>query len=266
MSEDRTIAPSRRRIEQAREAGQVAQSRELTAAAAMAATTAAWSIWFEPLSEALVGILRGPFGSALPLSPDIGVIVEHAAWAAWSVAGPMAGLLGSGIVAALLAQQIQVGGLFVPGLAMPDTRRLGVLGGGGSDRSLGARLQPSMAQAVRLAAAVAVVWLTLRGQWPGLVTALERPWPSWLPAAGAVVQSVMGRLAAVLLIAGLADLALQWRQWHTRMQSTPEEHRQEQRTQDGDPATRSRRRGAARRLRAGGPSAAVAGIEARENV
>jgi flagellar biosynthetic protein FlhB len=103
-------------------------------------------------------------------------------------------------------------------------------------------------QVARFLLVGAVLVLTLRGAWPGLMAALEQPWPGWLGSAGVVVRQAMGRVAVALLVAGVVDYGLQWRKWRMRLSSTPQEHREEQKALEGDPGGRSRRRRTAKAM------------------
>ena len=59
-AEDRTQGPSKQRLQQAREHGQVAHSPELTAAVGLLAATLLLIWWGDDLAAALIGLLREP--------------------------------------------------------------------------------------------------------------------------------------------------------------------------------------------------------------
>ncbi len=61
-------------------------------------------------------------------------------------------------------------------------------------------------------------------------------------AAGTLLHDLTGPLALTCLALGVADFALQWRRHENQLRMTPDQHREEQRSSDGDPALRSRRR------------------------
>ena len=97
--EDRTEAPTPRRLEKAREEGQVALSRELVAFATLGLGAIAAIVALPPLGARMLGTLRGVLEHAHRLEPHR---------AAWEVAGSailtvaaVAGLVMAGAVAAV---------------------------------------------------------------------------------------------------------------------------------------------------------------------
>lgn len=268
MSGERSVAPSRRRIEQARAAGQVAHSRELTAAAALGLALLVWGLLAGPISQGLLDLVRLPSHDFSTVVLDPAAAASLITSAARRVLLPVAGILAGGLVGALLAHHLQTAGLFVPSLAMPDPQRLGMLGrglaGAGHDSDgidWPGRFGPIAGQIARLTLVGLVLLATLRAGWPPLLAAMEQPWPIGLAAAASLVRSALGRIALALLFTGIVDFGLQWRRWRVRLQATPQEHRDEQRALEGDPAIRSRRQSSARsRLGSTPPAREVAPI------
>ncbi len=135
-AEDRTQAPSKLRLQQARERGMAAHSPELTGAAALLAATLMLGIVGESLATGLLSVVRGPWTGVLDVTLNAPAAVAHLRTAAWSILGPL-GLLVLGLVAtAFAAHQAQVGLLWSPALIAPDVARLWGVGGG---RGLAAR-------------------------------------------------------------------------------------------------------------------------------
>src|SRR4051794_25035510 len=98
-AEDRTQAPSKLRLQQARDRGMVAHSSELTGAAALLAATLMLGVVGESLATGLLSVVRGPWIGRLDLSLDAASVVDHLRAAALDVLGPL-GLLMLGLVAA----------------------------------------------------------------------------------------------------------------------------------------------------------------------
>src|SRR4051812_4892498 len=119
-AEDRTQAPSKLRLQQARERGMVAHSPELTGAAALLAATLILGVVGESLATGLVTVVREPWIGRLDPTLDAASVVGHLRASAMAVLGPL-GLLMLGLVAAgVAAHQAQVGLLWTPALIAPD--------------------------------------------------------------------------------------------------------------------------------------------------
>lgn len=239
MSERGEQAPSRRRRQQARERGWVARSPELTAAAGLLAAVCWLGIWGEDLASALVALVRAPYVADASLAADPVAVFLQLRQHALAVAWPLGMLLGGVAIAILLAHQIQVGGLWVPGLLAPDPGRLW---GQGMAQGLGARTERGAWTIARTAIVIAVAAAMLVHRLT-MIEHLSRLGISDLArAAGGLVRELSFASAAAMLILGAADFLLQYRRYETMLRPTPEQQREDQRADDGDPALRARRR------------------------
>ena len=239
MSEDRTIEPSRRRLQEARDRGRVPRSASLTAAVGLLAATAALAVRGDDLADALVGLIRAPLlGPAIEPTPAALAATLRAAVA--GVAVPVLVVLGSALVASVAAHQAQVGGLLLPGLAMPDPARLrpNSAGATAADRLLGV-----LGAAGRAALLTGLAAWLVRDRLLGLGLAQGDP-SAMVRAAAASLVGVLLRLGLALLAMGLVDCAMQHRRHAASLRMTPDEHREERRATEGDPALGSRRRAA----------------------
>lgn len=238
MSEDRTQAPTRRRRQEARERGQVARSGDLTAAAGWLAAVVLLGMLGEGLARGLGDLLRGPLEAArvgVGTSPEF--LVEQVRGAAWGVFGPLLGIV-LGVWATMIAvHQVQVGGLWAPGLLAPEPARLlGGLNGIGHGAGRGAWAL------VRVGVLAAVAAGLLRSEW-GALEALSGAEPGAMVEGSAAIVLRLGRgLALVLVGLGAVDFALCWRRVEESLRQTPDEYREDLKAADGDPALRSRRR------------------------
>ncbi|WP_435015712.1 EscU/YscU/HrcU family type III secretion system export apparatus switch protein [Tundrisphaera sp. TA3] len=249
MSEDRTHAPSKRRRMLAREQGQVARSPDLTGAAGLLAATALLGIWGDDLTLALVGLVREPWQVGLLGTGGAAEVVDRLRRSAFAIGGPLAGIVGGSAVAAILAHQAQVGGLFLPGMLAPDPTRFANFGGPG----LSTRFGRGVWGLLKAAAVVAVGLALIRSNLVDLHR-VGRLGPSQLAhAAAGTLRLMAGALAATSLILGLIDFVLQHRRVEAMLQMTPDQHREDERAADGDPALRSRRRRLARAWRGDAP-------------
>jgi flagellar biosynthetic protein FlhB len=149
--------------------------------------------------------------------------------------------------AALAAHQVQVGGLWAPGLLAPDPTRLWAFGRG---EGLVARGRRGAWALVKTALIVAVAVALIRDDAP-LRQRLGGLEPRALAAAsGAALRRFTLSLAAASLALGLLDVFLQHRRFELMLRMTPDEQREDQRSMEGDPALRAQRRRVARTMRA----------------
>lgn len=247
MSGGPTEPPTPRRLAEARRRGEVAYSRELTGAAALAAGLLALAAAGRPLLAALARVVRG--GLAAALEPDrppgaalLGAAAEVARLAALPVLAAVAAALATGL--------LQTGGLVAPAAAAPRPARLDPASG------LRALLSGERLLAAALGVAKAVLVLAVAAAWArGAVASLAA-----LPRAGQPGPAVPGllaplgsRLALLLAALGAADL-LRARWGHRRrLRMTREAVRRELREDQGDPRHREARQRSHRALLEAGP-------------
>ncbi|RUL82944.1 EscU/YscU/HrcU family type III secretion system export apparatus switch protein [Tautonia sociabilis] len=245
MSDDRTLEPSPRRIREARERGQVARSAELTAAVGLLAAVAVMGAVGQGLVEGLIEAMRASLPGEEVAGADPGAFVERIREAIGAVAMPMAAVLAVPALASVAAHQVQVGGLFVPALALPDPGRLGPGAAGGAS---GGRLGRASGAMLRLAALVALAWWAIRAVDREVSAAADGPPAELLRASASTMHAAMLRLGLAMLAIGLVDYGMQVRRLNARLRMSPEERREEQRALDGDPGLRARRRAARGRV------------------
>lgn len=245
--EDRTEAASHKRLQKAREDGNIAVSREFNAVAGFAVGTAALMSVGGGLRDSLVRLVvastegLGAGASAAPrtLAPLVGrpLLIAGVACGAAAIAGA-------------LAFVPQTRGGFWLNLAMPDLSR--VFSGG----KLGKLFSKNTAldvviSAVKVLTVAWACWSTLRDDFltlPRLLFARPDVQVAMLfspLAKGAVkVLTIMGFWAGV-------DLALQQLRYRKRMRMTKEEAKREYKEEDGDPVMKGRRRRKHRELAKG---------------
>ncbi len=239
MSEDRTQSPSNLRRQQARESGQVAHSAELTGAATLFTAVVLLGVRGDDLAASLIAMLRDPLVGEPTLWADPGEVVTRVRQLALGVMGPL-GVIGLGAAAAGIAtHQAQVLGLWVPSLLAPDPSRLWALGHGPGFATRGARGVWAVVKAVVV---VGVAAWAIRSGWLDCLRLSGTE--SAVLARG--VADAMRRLALMLggatVALGLIDFGLQYRRYEAMLRMTPDESREDQRSMEGDPALRARRR------------------------
>ena len=255
-SEAGTQASSPRRRREARERGQAAKSRMLTASASLLMGAAALSLWGDPLIKAFVDLMRSSWGGDLPLRANPAEAIEPIREAFSAILAPVAGVLITMFITAVFVHQMQVGGLIAPGLLAPDLSRLRRSSDGDSIWEQG--LWSIAKTIVAVAAGGAVIWLRL----PELLE-MGRHRADFAESAGRAGQLLLEVLiwvaSAALALGGL-DYLIQRRKFERMLQSTPQQLREERNDEEGDPALRARRRELAKARREESELVALRGI------
>jgi len=234
-AEDRSETATPRRLERAREQGQVALSREAVGFAALtAACLAAW-LALPPLGAELLKAMRGLLARAheVPMAEGVAGL----GWLALLLIAPVAGAAALGAVAATL---LQTQGLVSARPLVPRPGKLSPMAG--LKRLFGAEAAVEFLRSLlKLALVGAALWTAL-GDPAGLQAALHLPVAGMLQLAAAHA----GRLAIAALIAfaAIAALDLLWVRFrHLRqLRMSRQDLREEQKEAEGDPHLRAKRR------------------------
>jgi flagellar biosynthetic protein FlhB len=258
---EKTEPASPRRLEQAREEGQVPQSRELSAFLVLIAGSGALWVGGSWLAQRISGaVSRGlTFGrdeafdaTALP------ALFLHEAGEALATLGPLLLIL----VVAALAGPFTMGGLNFSSKALaPDWTRLDPLKGFGrmfSMHSVG-ELVKGILKALLVGGVV--VWVVLHEK-DQVFALIGQPVEAGLHAMGqTILFSTLVIVASMALIVTL-DVPFQLWQYHSKLRMTKEEVRKEMKEMEGDPQLKARIRSqqreiARRRMMAAVPKAQV---------
>jgi flagellar biosynthesis protein FlhB len=255
-AEDRTEAPTQKRIERARDEGQVPLSRDAVGLATLFCAT-------------VVGMLALPAMSAEWLRA-FRVVLYEAPSASGGIAAHSLAVLRVGLVtvlpillavavAAVAATLGQTGGLVHGKALAPSLSRIDPLSG--FKRLFGLKGVAEVLRGLaKMAFVGAVVWHVL--DFGALQAALHRPAGGLLEDLGAAFLRLLLAASAALAVLAGADTA--WVRWqHTRrLRMSREDLRQETRESEGDPHVEARQRRlresrAQRRMLSAVPKAAV---------
>lgn len=242
MSGERTEQPTPRRLREARRRGEVAVSRELTGAAALAGGLCGLAATARGGATELGGALRAALAGAVAAggggTTDMAypALREGArAVLRLSVPAAAAAMLAAGAAAAL-----QVGPGFTAEALRPRPERLDPF------RGLRRLLAPAQLASAALGIAKATALLILllgwlRGAAPALA-GLPRLGPAALLRALPLLEGLLVRLAAAALALGALDLLRVRRRHRRALMMTRDEVRRELKEDEGDPAHRAERR------------------------
>lgn len=265
MAEDsdleKTEEPTGRRLDQAREKGQVPHSRELGAFLVLAVAAAAiWSMggWFFQRAQKIM-----IYGLSLDSqhSRETGLILPRLAEISSDVLWAFFPLFALLLVAAVLPPFFLNAWVFAPGTIAPDLTRINPLSGFGRMFSWGSlmELAKALMKAILVGGLAALLVWKERDEIFGL---LAEPLEAGLAHAGELLSFSFLMLVAVLLLVVAADVPFQIWQYMNKLKMTKEEVKQEMKEMMGDPHVKGRIRSlqmqaARRRMMAAVPKANV---------
>jgi len=243
MAEDsdleKTEEPTGRRIEQAREQGQVPHSRELATFLVLAVAGATfWMMgsWF--MQRSLVIMQKGFFvESRYMRDPDLMLPrLAEISGDALFVFSPLLGLL---LLAAILPPFFLNAWVFSPKALVPDLNRLNPLSGFGRMFSWNSLMELAKAvlKAVLVGGVAAMLIWKERDEIFGL---LGEPLEVGLAHAGHLVSFSFLILVATLVLVVVADVPFQLWQYFDKLKMSKEEVKQEMKEMMGDPHVKGR--------------------------
>jgi flagellar biosynthetic protein FlhB len=265
MAEDsdleRTEAPTGRRLEQAREQGQVPQSRELSSFLVLMASAAVlwfFGAWMFGRIELMArdGLSIG--GADLATSASL---TERLAALSMQALIALAPLLGLALIAALMTPFLLNAWVFSPKALAPNFARMDPLKGLGRIFSLQGLAELVKALLKSLLIGGVAVWL-IWSRSAELAGLLSEPLESGVWHAGGLVVYCFLVIVAVMVLIVAADVPFQLWRYHEQLKMTKEEVRQEGKEMEGSPEVKGRirqlqREAARRRMMAAVPKADV---------
>ncbi len=246
-NEDRTEAPSEKRLREARERGDSPRSRELANVAVLGCATLALKV----TGPHIGGASRDWMRNALQFEPGLIGQPErlpvYAAKQLLSLLLPITPLIAAALVGCMLAPAA-MGSLRFSGQALKtDLTRLSPMAG--IKRMYGKESLVEFARSVlRLLLIGGIAALVIKGSLPRL---MDLPSQSLEGAVSNGVDMVLGVFLAVVMSMGLLaalDVPYQRFAWRARLKMTKQELRDEAKESDGNPEVKARMRHAAREM------------------
>jgi flagellar biosynthetic protein FlhB len=265
MAEDsdleRTEAATGRRIQRAREEGQVVRSRELSTFVELITAVGVLMLLAEPLLRTLEGVMRAGFTLDRASAFDPQQMLERLHAQTLDVMLAFAPLLGLLLAAALLAPFLLSGWNFTFKPLTPDFGRLNPLHGIRRVFSVNGLVELAKALAKSLligGVAAWAIWHSLDSLFALPAEPLERA----LAHLGAEVLTTALIIVAAFVFLVVVDVPFQMWQYAKNLRMTKEEVRQEVKESEGDPQIKARiralqREAARRRMMAEIPKAQV---------
>jgi flagellar biosynthetic protein FlhB len=236
---EKTEPASPRRLEQAREEGDVPRSRELATCTVLLA--AGLGLWFS--GEGLVRRLNGMLASSLTLEReqafDFSLLLTRI------VPGLIDVLIGLAPLAAILmlvavGSPLLIGGwLFSTKALMPNFSRLNPMSGIGnmfSSRSL-VELAKAIGKALLIGS---IAWMVVSGNAEKMLALSAEPLHAGWSHLGSLLLSGFMAIVCGLVVIALIDAPYQMWHYANKLKMTREEVRQESKESDGDPMVKAR--------------------------
>lgn len=251
MAEDsdleKTESASARRLEQAREEGQVPQSRELATFISLMVGVVGLYVLGRWGGHRMMDIVRSALNFERRLAFEPGGMGQVMLSLATDAMLTLAPLLVAAVIAALATPFLMGGWVFSANVLRFDLSRLNPMQGLGrmfSTHGLVELVKASLKAVLVASVGVWVVWRERDHLFALMLQPLETSMDDF---AGLVLWSALLIVSSLALIAAI-DVPFQLWEYHRRLRMTKEEVRQEMKEQEGDPQIKARIRAAQREM------------------
>jgi len=247
---ERTEAPSQRRLEQAREEGQVPRSREVNTFALLAAAGLGLWVSSEALRNSFTGLMRRALVLERAAIEAPGGMLEQLYAVSIDASIAIAPLLAVLFIVALVSPMSISGWLVSSKALMPDFERLSPARGLTNMFSLHGlgELAKAIAKVVLIGGVAA--WATL-AQTEAVMQLAQESLPAAIAHGGGILGVCFLAVAASLALIAAIDVPFQIWHYRSKLKMSREDLRREAKEQEGDPqvkaAVRSQQREMARR-------------------
>jgi flagellar biosynthetic protein FlhB len=253
---DKSLEATPHRREEARKHGHVPRSHDLATVVVLLLGL----LWLGLLGNQLLGflgaLLKEQLGGAAWLEAGPDFVVAESYRLLLGLGQVLLPVFGLVLVAAVVANVVQVGFFFLPEKALPDITRL--------DPLQGARRVFSLANAVRLLFGIfkiavigLVAYVSLAGKAEEILALTEHSVPEIARYLGGILFWTTVKIGIALLVLAILDYLFQRWKYERDIRMTPRELREELKNLEGNPEVLSRRRAVQRQLTLSRISSAV---------
>lgn len=244
MSQDqdntqKTEEPTQRRLDQAREKGQVAKSQEVThwfmilAFGIILTSVAPYTVQrlYETMYPFIGKVTQLPTGRA-----ELGTLLEQTIW---DVIGALFVPFLVAMLAAVASIVLQIGFLLSPESLKPKLEKISLIKGAG--RLFSSRSLVEFAKGIgKLTIVGLVVTLMLIPEHDRVNEMPLMPVNTALPVLRELTLKIVGGILAVMTVIAVIDFAFQKMKHHEQMKMTKQEVKDEQKQTEGDPEVKKR--------------------------
>jgi len=231
---EKTEPASERRLEKAREEGNVARSRELTTFVMLG--TASAGLWFTSglLSESMNGSLRHGLQFDRASAFDPAHMLSQTGLMALQTLMAIGPLFAMMMVAAVAAPLMLGGWMFSGAAVAPKFSKLNPLSG--IARMFSAQSLAELFKALAKSALIGgVAWWVIKGDIEAVMALMAQPAHYALPHAMVLVAKHCALIAATLFLVALVDVPFQLWSYYRKLRMSREDLRQEHKESEGDP-------------------------------
>jgi flagellar biosynthetic protein FlhB len=244
---EKSFEPTPSRRERARQEGHVARSHDLVSAALLAGALVTLTYFGGSVAEYLFRLARRQLGGQAWLAANHEFAVEQ-----WHLVTRELGLVLLPfftviVFVALGANVLQVGFRLAPHRLLPDVGRLNPMEGAQRLFSAGNGVRMLMG-ILKLLVVAAAVWWSLRSDYQQILGLSNLEVPQIVAYFASLSGRTMLWATAALVLLSLLDYGYQRWNHERGLRMTPQELREEQKSQQGDPQLTTRRRARQRQL------------------
>ncbi|MEM0915355.1 MAG: flagellar biosynthesis protein FlhB [Planctomycetota bacterium] len=254
---EKTEDPTARKLQEARQDGNVAKSTDLAAAVTLLAAVVTLFVLGErvlmEIAEITRALLADDFAGNATRPEDLRELGAYATLMMTRIVGPLALIV---FVVAIIVMICQVGFLLSTKAITPKPSRLNPIKGIANLFNLRAAMRFVMSVG-KIATIAAVASIVIMLDLPEIIHVVELAAVQGFAATGSMVFWLGVKLAAVLLILALLDVMYQRYQRWEDLKMTKQDVKDEMKRMEGDPMVRQRRARVARQLAMQRLSAAV---------
>ncbi|MDE2262680.1 MAG: flagellar type III secretion system protein FlhB [Gammaproteobacteria bacterium] len=237
--QERNEKPTGKRLEKAREEGQVPRSPELSAAAVLLVTAGSLHFFGGSLGASLYDIMRTGLSPSSAAALDPGIALSTASAQMLRALIACAPLLGLTMIAALVAPLALGGWNFSPAALAPNFTKLDPIAGFG--RFFSARGAVELVKAFAKFLVVGVIAVAvLRKQSAQLLALGAAPLHAGIAQAASLSSDALLAVSAGLALIAAVDVPWQLWQHSKKLSMTREEIREEMKESEGAPEVKSR--------------------------
>lgn len=240
-SGQKTEKPTPRRLQKAREEGQVAKSQDLNSAFTLLASFFVLYVVFGSMIQSLTGKMTSFLSlDALPhITKDhsFGILRELFIYM-FRLVTPV--MMASAIIGVFI-NFVQVGPRFIPKLIQPKFNKLNPVEG--AKRLFSLKSVIELIKSVAKAVVIAILtYSQIKGSWPHLITLTEQGVEPALLFIADLIFRIAVSIIIFLVILGIADYIYQRWEFMKNLRMTKQEVKEERKEVEGDPQIKSARR------------------------
>ncbi|BCK86678.1 flagellar biosynthetic protein FlhB [Sideroxyarcus emersonii] len=244
---EKTESPSQRRLDQAREEGQVARSRELSTFAVLMAGGAGIWLMGSALSQHLIALIKDGLTLDTNLAFHSELLVPRLHELSMATLLAFLPLLGLLLLVAVSSPLLLNGWLFSLKPLQPNLNKLNPLTGIGRMFSTNSLMELAKAIAKSLVVGLVGAWVIWHNK-DAVLQLVSEPLAFAIPHLGSLIWGCFAAIMGGMLLIVAVDVPFQLWEHNKKMKMTKEEVRQEAKETEGDPQVKARIRSMQREM------------------